>query len=268
LAVNLGADLPACPFAYNHSMTTRPSASLPSRVAQAVRLLDADLKTIFGGRLVSLVLYGPYAVEGGEGRGPIHTLALVASLGYADLAACAARADAWDAAGLGVPLFLSPAEFASSLDAFPLEYGAIIARHVAITGDDPFAGISVRAEDRRRACEVQAKSHLIHLREGFLQAQGRPPAVGRLIRQSIDSFATLLVHLADLDGSPHHSPEALVSYAAARIGLADALVARLLALPDRPALADDEAAQLYPPYLEASERLARFVDRWKETTHA
>lgn len=254
-------------------MTTRPSASLPARVAQAVRLLDTDLKTIFGGRLVSLVLYGPHvtgagSAEGGAARSPIHTLALVSTLGYADLAACAARAEAWDTAGLGVPLFLSPAEFASSLDAFPLEYGAIIARHVTITGDDPFAGISVRAEDRRRACEVQAKSHLIHLREGFLQAEGRPAAVGRLIRQSIDSFATLLVNLADLDGAQIESPDALGRFAASRLGIADALVTRLLTLPDRPALADDEAAQLYPPYLEASERLARFVDGWKESTRA
>lgn len=254
-------------------MSTRPSASLSSRVAQAVRLLDSDLKTIFGGRLVSLVLYGPHATDAAgsadaAARGPIHTLALVSSLAYADLAACAARAEAWDTAGLGVPLFLSPAEFASSLDAFPLEYGAIIARHVTITGDDPFAGISVRAEDRRRACEVQAKSHLIHLREGFLQAEGRPAAVGRLIRQSIDSFATLLVHLADLDGAADQSLEALARYATSRIGIAEALVARLLALPDRPSLADDEAAQLYPPYLEASERLARFVDSWKETSRA
>jgi hypothetical protein len=192
----------------------------------------------------------------------------VSSLAYADLAACAARAEAWDAAGLGVPLFLSPAEFASSLDAFPLEYGAIIARHVTIAGDDPFAGISVRAEDRRRACEVQAKSHLIHLREGFLQAEGRPAGVARLIRQSVDSFATILAHLADLDGAAHDSPEAVARYAASRVGIADSLVMRLLVLYERSPLADDEAAQLYPPYLEASERVARFVDSWKETTRA
>jgi hypothetical protein len=257
-------------------MTTRPSASLPARVAHAVRLLESDLRTVFGGRLVSLVLYGSHVTAGSShggdgrdgGRDPIHTLALVSSLGYADLAACAARAEAWGGAGLGVPLFLSPAEFASSLDAFPMEYGAIIARHVTIVGDDPFAGISVRAEDRRRACEVQAKSHLIHLREGFLQAEGRPAAVGRLILQSIDSFAALLAHLADLDGAGHDSPEAVARYAASRIGLADSLVTRLLTLDDRPGLADDEAAQLYPPYLEASERVARFVDSWKETTRA
>jgi hypothetical protein len=250
------------------------SVSLAPRVAQAIRRLEGDLRTIFGGRLVSLVLYGrhvPGASEAAvavDGTAPIHTLALVSSLAYADLAECAAKADGWDRSGLAMPLLLSPAEFSSSLDAFPLEYGAIIDRHLAIVGDDPFRGISVKADDRRRACEVQAKSHLIHLREGFLQAEGRGASVARLIHQSLESFGALLGHLAELDRAADDSPDGIVRFAALRIGLSESLVTRLLALAHQPPLAPDEAAQLYPPYLDASERVARFVDGWKETAHA
>jgi hypothetical protein len=35
---------------------------------------------------------------------------------------------------------------------------------ICIAGDDLLAGVEVRADDLRRACEVQAKAHLIHLR--------------------------------------------------------------------------------------------------------
>ena len=244
------------------------------RVAQALRRLETDLHTIFGSRLVSLVLYGRHVpgtsatAPAVDGQAPIHTLALVSALAYADLAACAAKADGWDGAGLAMPLLLSPTEFSSSLDAFPLEYGAIIDRHLAIVGDDPFKGISVKADDRRRACEVQAKSHLIHLREGFLHAEGRGKGVARLIQQSLDSFAVLLGHLAELDRAADDSPAAIARYAASRIGLSESLVMRLFALADQPPLSGDEAAQLYPPYLDASERVARFVDGWKETAHA
>jgi hypothetical protein len=250
------------------------SVNMAPRVAQALRRLESDLHTIFGARLVSLVLYGRHVpgtsatVAVVDGATPINTLALVSTLAYADLAACAAKADGWDSAGLAMPLLLSPTEFASSLDAFPLEYGAIIDRHLALVGDDPFKGISVKADDRRRACEIQAKSHLIHLREGFLQSEGRGTAVARLIHQSLESFGALLGHLAELDRAADDSPAAIARYAAARIGLSESLVTRLLAMTHQAPLSGDEAAQLYPPYLDASERVARFVDGWKESAHA
>jgi hypothetical protein len=256
-----------------------PLQALAPAVSRALGALRSDLEQVFGPRLISLVLYGRHvpATDDGEASpqapppGPdvaIHTLALVDAPGYADLAACAARRDAWEAAHLAMPLLLSPEEFASSLDVFPLEYGAIIASHVALVGDDPFRDVAVRREDVRRACEVQAKSHLIHLREGFLQAGGQGAKVARLIAHSIDSFHTLLTNLARLDRQDVAAAGALVRYAEAHVGLSGGLVSRLLSLPDRAPLAADEAMQWYPPYLEAAETLARFVDAWKETPRA
>jgi hypothetical protein len=250
------------------------SVNAAPRVAQALRRLESDLRAIVGPRLVSLVLYGRHVpatsatAAAVDGTTPINTLALVTKLAYADLAECAAKADGWESSGLAMPLLLSPTEFTTSLDAFPLEYGAIIDRHLALVGEDPFKGISVKADDRRRACEVQAKSHLIHLREGFLQAEGRGAAVARLIHQSLESFGVLLGHLAELDRKADDSPAAIARYAASHIGLSESLVMRLFALTHQPPLSGDEAAQLYPPYLEASEQVARFVDGWKETAHA
>jgi hypothetical protein len=198
----------------------------------------------------------------------IHTLALVDTLGYADLAACAQRLDAWESLHLAMPLFLSPDEFSSSLDVFPLEYGAIISSHLALVGDDPFSGIAVQRDDVRRACEVQAKSHVIHLREGFLQAGGSGLKVSRLIAHSISSFHTLLTNLALLDRQDASTMDALARYAESHAGLSASLVSRLLTLPERDPLTADEAMQWYPPYLDASEALARFVDGWKETAGA
>jgi hypothetical protein len=260
-------------------MTT--TRELPAEAARALARLRADLQEIFGSRLESLVLYGTHATAAAPAPTaagpPVHTLALVASLGYADLVACASRVQRWTRAGLATPLLLGADEFAASLDAFPLEYGAIIAQHQMLHGTDPFTGISVDAEDVRRACEVQAKSHLLHLREGFLETGGQGDAVARLIQGSIGSFSTLLINLATLDHkldptrldpAGATTPEALARYAETRINLSGALIARLLVLPSRPTPGADEAAQLFPPYLDASEALARFVDRWKEHTPA
>jgi hypothetical protein len=80
----------------------------------------------------------------------------------------------WRRAGLAVPLLLARNEFERSLDVFPVEYGEIVANHITIIGHDPFAGARIAEADLRRSCELQAKSHLIHLREGFLEAGGDP----------------------------------------------------------------------------------------------
>lgn len=265
------------------AMSATPA--LAPAVARALGSLTADLEQLFGTRLVSLVLYGRHVPEpADDARGvaataasdadaaathsPIHTLALVTSLAYADLAAGAARVEAWDRLNLATPLLLSPEEFASSLDVFPLEYGAIIARHLALVGDDPFRGIAVRPDDVRRACEVQAKSHVIHLREGFLQTAGDGTKVARLIAHSVPSFHTILTHLTQLDRVDASTVDALARHATVRIGLSSSLVSRLLTLGHRAPLSADEAMQLYPPYLDASEALAHFVDGWKETARA
>ena len=87
---------------------------------------------------------------------------------------CAPLVDGWRRAGLAVPLCSPRHEFLRTLDVFPLEYGDIIASHVAARRPDPFAGIACRRSRPAAArCELQAKSHLIHLREGFIEAAGR-----------------------------------------------------------------------------------------------
>ncbi len=249
---------------------------LGSSAAKAVSFLESDLTQIFGARLESLVVYGrhvpgdPAAADATPREAvsvddPVRTLALVRELSYDDLVASAARHEAWERAGLATPLLLSPDEFTSSLDVFPLEYGAIIARHVAVVGTDPFNDVAVSIADLRRACEVQAKSHLIHLREAFMEADADPSLVVDIVRHSVPSFSALIGNLARLDGVLQHDPGTLARHIDTRAGLSATLVARLLTMAERPGagLSEDEAMQIYPPYLDAVERLARFVDGWK-----
>src|SRR5687767_12794384 len=145
----------------------------------ALRTVAADLQRIFGARLQSLVAYGPEDHPDG-----IHTLALVDRLAFQDLTACAPRTSDWQRAGAAVPLLLSREEFQRTLDVFPLEYGGIIASHQLITGDNILASICVAEADLRRGCELQAKSHLIHLREGYVETGGDPARVARLLGAS------------------------------------------------------------------------------------
>jgi len=223
--------------------------------------LVTDLRHIFAGRLRSLVAYGPQLE--GEGDAPLTCLALVDSLGIGDLEACARMAHHWERQGLAIPLILSDQEFRRSLDAFPLEYGEILRAHERIFGVDPFDGASISRDDLRRACETQVKSHLVHLREGFIEAGGHPQAIADLVGTSAPAFAALLRNVARLNGSAASSRADATREGARAAGLADGVVTDMLALERQSSIPTTDAARLFPRYLEAVEQLARAVDAWR-----
>ena len=216
-----------------------------------------DLQHIFGDRLQALVAYGH------PGQAPSPSVALVRTLTHDDLVACAARATSWHRAGSATPLLLTSEEFAGSLDAFPVEYGEIIETHHLLFGTDPFAGLSIRTDDLRRACEVQVKSHLLHLREDFVECGGRPAAVSALVTDSAPAFALLLRRLARLDGHAAATHVDLGAYAERRPKLDPRVVGDVLALGSGASAAGVDPARLFPAYLAAVERLALFIDTWK-----
>jgi hypothetical protein len=245
-----------------------PFSRLHAPVAEAVVEAGDNLRDIFGERLRAFLVHGSHARTGARPtvQAPIQTLALVnGAITYADLVASAAYAEAWHRRGLAVPLMLDEHEFARSLDAFPLEYGDIIAHHVVIIGDDPFADVRVARADIRRACEIQIKSHVIHLREGFVECGGEPVEVARLLVRSAPPFAAILGTLARLDDQWSPEPDEVARHLESRTGLSASVAARILALEGDARLSPDEASQLYPPYLELVQALSGFVDSWIET---
>jgi hypothetical protein len=228
-------------------------AGLHSR--QADHLVVA-LRGIFGDRLRSLVAYG---LDTGES---LASLALVGSVTMADLEACAARAHGWQRDGIATPLLLPEEEFRRSLDAFPLEYAEIIRAHQVLFGTSPFDGTTIERGDLRRACETQIKSHLVHLREGFIEAGGIPRAIADLVTASAPSFGALLRNIARLNGSLAGDRAAATRDGARDAQLSDAVVIDILALERPSALKAIDAARLFPEYLAAVEQLARYVDTW------
>ena len=95
------------------------------------------------------------------------------NLTLGDLDRCAALDQKWKKLGLDSPLFLLESELARARDAFPLELSEIIATRRVVFGTDLFEGITVPKADLRRACEVQARGHVLHLREGYIEAARR-----------------------------------------------------------------------------------------------
>src|SRR6185436_3641678 len=235
--------------------------------SDAVQTLERDLRGIFGTRLQSLVIYGERARAGhadhqhGHDTPPTTTMAVVESMTQDDLRSAAGRVAAWHDAGLGTPLLIAAREFERSLDAFPLEFGAILADHAVVSGSNPFASLKVDASDLRRACEVQARSHLLHLREGYLETHGRGDALSDLIVRSAGAFAALVGSIARLDGHPSADPASAARHVERVLGVPGS-VTEITTLAGVHEISSADAERLFPPYLDAVEKLVAHVDGW------
>ena len=239
----------------------------------SVAMLERDLREIFGARLQSLVAYGARASErphGGAAHGeghhadrPLaHTMAVAATLTAEDLRKCAGRVGRWHDAGFATPLLLAADEFERSLDAFPLEFGAIVADHVVVSGKNPFDGAGVDPADIRRACEVQARSHLLHLREGYVEARDNGDAIAMLVVQSAAPFAALLASISRLQGMSAADTAASGRHVERLLDMPGDVVSRIVGLAGVTEISAAEATRIFPAYLDAVERLVTFVDGW------
>jgi len=227
----------------------------------AADALVGDLRNVFGNRILAVVAYG--ACIEGVTNAPLTCLVLVGSLELGDLQACAQFMRRWNRAQIATPLIMPSHEFMRSLDTFPIEYGEIIRAHELVYGDDPFVTATIAPEDLRRACELQAKSHLVHLRESFIESGGSPNDVAELVATSAPAFTVLLRNVARLN-SVTLSDWGEVTRAGARaVGIPEDLVADMLTLERKPDVPAADASRLFPEYLAAVEQLARAVDGWR-----
>jgi hypothetical protein len=232
-----------------------------SELPVSVRTLERELRGVFGPRLQSLVAYGSSTATD---HAPIRTMALVESLTEQDLRACAARASSWHDAGLATPLVVAARELARSLDAFPLEFAAIHADYVLVSGTEPFAAITVDPSDLRRACEVQARSHLLHLREGFVDAGGNGNALAVLVVQSAAPLAALVSSVARLEGHAKADAESAGRHLERALGLGGGTLSDVVAMTKVHEISATDAERIFSTYLAAVERLVEYVDGWGE----
>jgi hypothetical protein len=227
---------------------------------KAIDVLARDLDHIFGARLQSLVAYA-----GNQADGSVHSCAIVDGLGFRDLVACLPQTEGWHHRGIAVPLMLASGELERTVDIFPLEYSSILADYVVVQGLDPFKGMAIAIEDIRRATEGQAKSHLIHLREAFLESHGETTRIARLIASSAAPLRALLTNITRLDhkNGATASDDALVKMAETRIGVPGALIREVLASSSGGHSTITDPSALLERYVDAAQKTWEYVDRWR-----
>ena len=224
---------------------------LTASIRRAFDRLASDLGRVLGSRFVALVASSETA-----------SVAFATRFTAADLAALGPLVDTWHHDGLETPLLLTPDELRRSLDVFPLEYQGLIDRHIVIAGTPPFGGLTVHHVYLRQACETEAKGHLIHLRQLWLDTAGHDDRLADAIVASAAPLRTLLANVARLNGTTPADPDDGALEGARIAGLDVDLVRGILALESSPAPATEIGARM-PAYLAAAESLWAYVDQWQ-----
>ena len=93
---------------------------------------------------------------------------------------------------------------------------------------------------------MQARSHLLHLREAYIETRGQSDVVAALVARSAPPLAALLTNVALLHPAPAGA----------------SVLTRVSELSPAGTISADEADRLFPDYLLAVEQLVEALDQW------
>ena len=249
-------------------MTERVIEGLPDEIQKLLQNYVKDVKGVFGEQLEGMLLYGS-AVRGEflPGRSNLNILLLVSSYDSAVLKRYSALHRQWSKEQIVVPLFLTEEELRISAAVYPLEFLEIQEQHRVLGGRDPFIGFHVKADRLREAVVQGLMSHLLRLRQRYVEGGGSDDATTILLPLSITSTLPLLRGLQRLLGRPVLSQsDAVIKDVAEQLkldlhGLLDALLLKRGQISPGP----QEVPRLFDRYLQAATALARAVEQLSQS---
>lgn len=243
-------------------MAERLIEGLPDDTQKLLQTYVKEVTGTFGEQMEGLLLYGS-AVRGEfiPGRSNLNILLLVSSYDSAVLKQYSALHRRWSKEQIMVPLFLTEEELHMSAAVFPLEFLEIQEQHRVLGGRDPFIGFHVKTDRLRDAVVQGFASHLLRLRQRYVEGGGGAEATTILLLLSITSMLPLLRGVQRLLGRPplSHS-DAAISDVAEQLkldlqGLLDAWLLKRGQISPGP----HEVPRLFDRYLQAATQLTRAV---------
>ena len=154
--------------------------------------LTQDYLKVFGKELVSLVLYGSAA--GGSyirGKSDINLLVVLTPAGMDKFSDVLDTVKSWKKRHVAVPLIMTKDFIESSLDSYPIEFLGMKNSHILIYGENILEGLNFNPADLRLQIERELRGKLILLRQGYLEAEGKPRQLRKLIGNSLTAFISV-----------------------------------------------------------------------------
>ena len=248
----------------NMGAAERVIEGLPDEMQKLLQTYVKEVKGAFGDQLEGLLLYGS-AVRGEflRGRSNLNILLLFSSYDSAVLKQYSVLHRRWSKEQIVVPLFLTEAELRMSAAVFPLEFLEIQEQHRVLDGRDPFIGFHVKTDRLREAVVQGFTSHIVRLRQRYVEGGGTDEATTILLPLSITSTIPLLRGVRRLLGRPplSHS-DAVISDVGEQLnldlqGLLDAWLIKRGQISPGP----HEVPRLFDRYLHATILVTRAVEQ-------
>ncbi len=238
-------------------------AKIPDQPQDIFAPLTEDYLKAFGKDLISLILYGSAA--GGayvKGKSDINILVILTPEGINRLEAGFALVKSWRKRNVAVPLVMTKAFMASSLDAYPIEFFNMKNNSILIHGENVLESLVFKPEDLRLQIERELKGKILLLREGYLESGGSERPVRQLIRKSLTAFVSIFNAMLYLKQAqaPHNKRETIKEMN--KVFAIDAAVLMLCfeISQDKDKFSGKEVIDVFKKYLQEVEKACDIID--------
>lgn len=243
-------------------------AKRPHSPEEVFQPFQKDMLDTFGGDIEAIYLYG----SGARGdyqrrRSDINFLVVLRDEVMEHLERAAPVVRRWAKRGVAMPLFLTREYINTSLDSFPIDFLNLKLAHTLVYGEDFFDQLEISKESLRLKCEEQAKSKLLHLRDGVLATWGKKQPMTEFLVVTIPTFLSLFRVLLSLhDQESPRDDRAVFSNAAELYHLDASVFEQLLALRSKSLkLSVTGSMTLAKSLIAQVKYLSEFIDQWKSS---
>ena len=242
-------------------------AKVPKNPEEIFEEFTEDFKNVFGSDLISIILYGSGA--SGHyipGKSDLNFLIVVSEGGIDNIDRAFSAVARWRKRKVAMPLFMTRAEILSSRDTYPIEFLSMKKHYVLVSGEDVLGGLSFNPSDLRLQAEREFKGKLVHLRRGYLEAEGRARQIRELIKASFTAFISIFRALLYIKGI--EIPQArrdIINAVASGYSVDPVIFLKCADIKeDVDGIAASEIKNVFIDYVKEIERLSAIVDGMSE----
>ncbi len=229
-----------------------------------LRRFVSELQGLFKNNLRSICLYGP-SVQGNfvAGTTEVNILLVLDQFESSNLRQLAPAVQSARREILLEPLLFTTSDLHASTDVFPLRILQVKRNYLLLSGIDVLKDLAVHPEHIRLACEREAKSIVMRLRQLYLIQSGLRPFWREALIESVTVLFQLLRCALELSGiAIPEEEQGLLELSEREIGVDPAAIMRVFLLKFQNDRNDRQnLEQIFLQYLNTVECVSHYIDR-------
>jgi hypothetical protein len=222
-----------------------------------------DLETAHADNLASVTLYGSGAREDAAAT-RYDVLIVLQHLQFDDLRRAVEPIRNWTSSGQPMPVYFSRDELQRAADVFPVEFLQMEQARRILFGSDPFEFVEISHANLRHQTEYELRTKCLQLRRLYFASAASPEQLGKLMTESLASFAALFRAVLILHGAaPPVSKRDAIQTTSRVLGLDISPFNQIFELVEKKKtqLTKSDAENLFANYLGEIQRVIDAVDQ-------